>query len=95
MRIEAIENQLVYYRNYRSFNLVSTLVYNNPKLQVKNDAAERGVKLGHAFLDRAKIEANYQNILQVVEYERKSKPNQQCSQKSKQEPSDNSFLLWS
>ncbi len=65
------------------------------KLQVKNDAAERGLKLGHAFRDMVKIEANYQNILQVVENDRKAKPNQRSSQKSKQEPADNWFLVWS
>ena len=65
------------------------------KVQVKNDAAEWGVKLGHAFLDWAKIEANYQNIRQVVENDKKSKPNQRSSQKSKQEPPHNWFLAWS
>ena len=64
------------------------------KLQVKNDAAERGVKLGHSFLDRAKIESNYQNILQVVENDRKAKPNQRHNQKTKKEPTDNWFLTW-
>ena len=37
------------------------------QLQVKNDAAVRGVKLGHSFLERATIEKNYQDILQSVE----------------------------
>ena len=36
------------------------------KLQVENDATERGVQLGHAYLGRTKIEEKYQNILQVV-----------------------------
>ena len=41
------------------------------QLQVKTDAAERGVKLGHTFLERTRLEENYQNILQVVENSRK------------------------
>ena len=45
-------------------------------LAVVNDAAERGVKLGHDFLSYARNEENYQNILQVVENDRKSLPNQ-------------------
>ena len=45
-------------------------------LAVVNDAAERGVKLGHDFLSCARKEENYQNILQVVENDRKSLPNQ-------------------
>ena len=61
------------------------------KLQVKNDSAERGVKLGHSFLERAKIEKNYQNILQVVENNRKINPNQR-SKKSRD--NDNWFLTW-
>ena len=61
------------------------------QLQVKNDAAERGVKLGHSFLERATIEKNYQNILQIVENNRKFNPNQR-SKKSKD--NDNWFLTW-
>ena len=49
------------------------------KMQVKNDAAERGVKLGHSFLERAKIEKNFQNVLQVVENSRKKRPNQRSN----------------
>ena len=45
-------------------------------IQVVNDAAERGVKLASDYLDSAKIEENYQNILQVVENNRHLKPNQ-------------------
>ena len=45
-------------------------------IQVVNDAAERGVKLASDYLDSAKIEENYQNILQVVENHRHLKPNQ-------------------
>ena len=36
------------------------------KLQVENDATERGVQLGHAYLGRTKYVEKYQNILQVV-----------------------------
>lgn len=43
---------------------------------VVNDAAERGVKLANDFIDSAKIEKNYQTILQVVENDRHLKPNQ-------------------
>ena len=60
-------------------------------LQVKNDAAERGVRLGHSFLGRAKIEARYQNVLQIVENNRRSNPNQR-SKKSKD--NDNWFITW-
>ncbi len=62
------------------------------QLQVKNDAAERGVKLGHTFLERAKIEANYQNILQVAENSRKTNPNQH-NRKSRRD-NNNRFLSW-
>ena len=61
------------------------------QLQVKNDAAKRGVKLGHSFLERTTIEKNYQNILQIVENNRKFNPNQR-SKKSKD--NDNWFLTW-
>ena len=49
-------------------------VVNN--LRVVNDTAECGVKLGNDFIDTAKMEARYQNILQVVENDRKRIPNQ-------------------
>ena len=45
-------------------------------LLVVNDAAERGVKLAHDFVDAAKSEGKYQNILQVVENSRAEKPDQ-------------------
>ena len=44
-------------------------------LKVVNDAAERGVKLGYDFLEEAQKEDRWQNILQVVENERKRVPN--------------------
>ena len=51
-------------------------------LNVVNDSAERGVKLSSDFLDTAKTEENYQNILQVVEDHRKKAPSL-CSRKRK------------
>lgn len=60
------------------------------ELQVKNDTAERGVKLGHSFLERAKIEENYQHVLQVVENSRKARPDQ----RSRKSGNDNWFLSW-
>ena len=45
-------------------------------IQVVNDSAERGVKLGHDFLNGAKTESRYQNLLQVVENDRKRVGNQ-------------------
>ena len=44
-------------------------------LSVVNDAAERGVKLCSDYLEAAKIEKRFQNILQVVENHRKALPN--------------------
>lgn len=52
-------------------------------LSVVNDGAERGVKLAHDFLHTARKESNLQNILQVVENDRASLPNQR---KRKVEP---------
>ena len=40
-----------------------------------NDCAERGVKLSSDFLGSARMEKNYQNVLQVVEKDRKTTPN--------------------
>jgi hypothetical protein len=44
-------------------------------INVVNDAAERAVKLGSDFLSTAKSESHYQNVLQVVEQDRKNRPN--------------------
>ena len=44
-------------------------------LSVTNDAAERGVKLAHDYLESAKQEEMYQNVLQVVKNQRKAVPN--------------------
>ncbi len=44
-------------------------------LNVINDIAERGVKLSSDFLAAAKSEGHYQYVLQVVEKDRKRKPN--------------------
>ena len=50
-------------------------------LRVCNDSAERGVKLYADFLGSAKTEKNYQKILQVVENDRKEKPNQKTGKR--------------
>ena len=57
-------------------------------LSVTNDAAERGVKLSHDFMDSAKGEQTYQNILQVVENHRKNIPNQR-----KRNPNNKNWFL--
>ena len=44
-------------------------------INVVNDFAERGVKLSADFLSSAKSEMHYQNVLQVVEKDRKENPN--------------------
>lgn len=44
-------------------------------INVVNDGAERGVKLTSDFLSSAKTEEHYQNVLQVVEEDRRMKPN--------------------
>jgi len=44
-------------------------------INVVNDAAERGVKLATDFVDTARSDKHYQNILQVVENDRKNNPN--------------------
>ena len=44
-------------------------------LNVINDCAERGVKLSSDFLEAAESKEHYQNILQVVEKDRKNMPN--------------------
>lgn len=44
-------------------------------ISVVNDAAERGVKLGHDFLGTAVKEERYQRVLQVVENSRHAEPN--------------------
>jgi hypothetical protein len=44
-------------------------------VNVVNDSAERGVKLSADFLDAARSEKHFQNILHVVEVDRKLRPN--------------------
>lgn len=44
-------------------------------ITVINDCAERGVKLSSDFLAASTTEKHYQNVLQVVEQDRKNKPN--------------------
>ena len=40
-----------------------------------NDSAERAVKMTTDFLNKAKTEEHFQNVLQVVEKDRKTNPN--------------------
>ena len=44
-------------------------------INVVNDAAERGVKLATDFVETARSDKHFQNILQVVENDRKNNPN--------------------
>ena len=44
-------------------------------LNVINDSAERNVKLSTDYISSAKGEYHYQNVLQVVEADRKETPN--------------------
>ena len=44
-------------------------------LNVVNDSDERGVKLSSDFLNDARLEEHYQNVLQVVQTDRKETPN--------------------
>lgn len=44
-------------------------------INVINDCAERGVKLGADFADAARSEEHFQNVLQVAEHNRKLRPN--------------------
>jgi len=43
-------------------------------VNVINDCAERGVKLSSDFLSSARSEEHYQNVMQVVEHDRKRQP---------------------
>ena len=45
-------------------------------LKVVNDSAERGVKLAADFLEAARSEGRFQDILQVVEKSRADTPDQ-------------------
>lgn len=56
-------------------------------INVVNDSAERGVKLSSDFLAAARGEEHYQNVLQVVEENRKMRPN---LRKRTTEPDDKS-----
>ena len=46
-------------------------------INVVNDPIERAVKLTTDFVSSAKTEEHFQNILQVVEQDRKERPNLQ------------------
>ena len=50
-------------------------VVNVGAFNVVNDSAERNVKLSSDFLSAARSERHYQNVLQMVEQDRKSTPN--------------------
>ena len=52
-----------------------TSAVNVRAINVVNDAAERGVKLSSDYLLAARSDEHYQNILQVVEQDRRMKPN--------------------
>jgi len=43
-------------------------------VNVINDCVERGVKLSSDFLSSARSEEHYQNVMHVVEHERKGQP---------------------
>jgi len=51
-------------------------------IEVVNDGKERGVKLSSHFLEAAKGEKRLQNVLQVVENDRKTNPNQRKRQQN-------------
>lgn len=51
-------------------------------INVVNDAAERGVKLATDFVDTARSDKHFQNILQVVENDRKNNPNLRAVKKN-------------
>lgn len=44
-------------------------------INVVNDCAERAVKLSTGYLSSTRNEEHYQNVLQVVEHDRREKPN--------------------
>lgn len=57
-------------------------------LNVVNDSAERAVKLSSDYVDAARSEEHYQNILQVVEADRKQTPS---LRKRKRQTNDNNI----
>jgi len=58
-----------------NFAAYQASVVNVDAMNVVNDCAERGVKLSSDFLAAAKTEEHYQNVLQVVEQDRKQTSN--------------------
>ena len=46
------------------------------KLQLVNEAAERGVRVCHDFLGITRDEKHFQDVLQIVESDRRRIPNQ-------------------
>lgn len=77
MRILQIDHQFLEERveNWAMCATYQTSKSNISAINVVNDAAERAVKLGSDFLSTAKSESHYQNVLQVVEQDRKNRPN--------------------
>ena len=77
MRILQIDDQFLTERveNWAMCDTYQTSQSNISAINVVNDAAERAVKLGSDFLSAAKSESHYQNVLQVVEQDRKKRPN--------------------
>ena len=67
---------------HSSFNEVKLTVSN---LMVVNNAAERGVKLGHDYIKSIKQEGVLQNILQVVEKVRARVPGMRQREKQTKE----------
>lgn len=61
--------------NWPNSDAYHTSLCNLQSLNVVNDCAERGVKLSSDFLSSARKEEHYHNVLQVVEKDRKEKPN--------------------
>jgi hypothetical protein len=56
------------WNGYDSYNSACKFIKN---VNVVNDRAERGVRLAADFLNRAQFEDRFQNVLQVVENDRK------------------------
>ena len=77
MRILQIDHQFLKegVENWAMCAAYQTSKSNITAINVVNDAAERAVKLSSDFLSSAKSESHYQNILQVVEQDRKKRPN--------------------
>ena len=71
LRPEFLSNDVVDWPQHAAYQASAV---NLQALNVINDCAERGVKLSSDFLSSAKGEKHYQNVLQVVEEDRKQMP---------------------